>query len=962
MKRRAIALAALLSCGTVLAQDGLYVRGAFNGWGTASPLAAKGDGIYQADIEVMPGNHAFKLGTGDWSAEWVIDPDKSTSVKPDTDYRLEQQSGPETFLFVRQPGTYRFTVDARDRAKPMLKVARIADARRDSGVDPHAGHAAQSTQQWPTWDGKVETVRYSTPDADAPLRRYVQSSTMLLRDPGPQHVAYAEEDGLPRVRSGNLAFDALFAMAGREMRQNAVSQINDGNYNGGNAIDCACFATGEKWAYVWTRDLSYAADLGLALLDPQRVRNSLDFKLSAWRPDITAAPQIPGTPDGLQIVQDTGSGGSWPVSTDRLTWALAAEETLRTLPASERAAFAARAFKALSNTIEIDRVAAFDPVSCLYTGEESFLDWRDQSYAAWIPGDLASMASSKALSTNVVIYQALNLAARLAREHKDADKAQRYTRWAQELKQAINTRLWLADEGMYSSLTAGHLDDAPLHKFDWLGQALAIVSGVADDRQARSILARYPHGPLGAPMIWPQQIDAPVYHNRSSWPFVTAYGLRAAAQGKNAAVADVAYASLMRGAAVNLSNMENLEWLSGQPLLLDENNPGLSGPVINSRRQLWSVGGYLGMVIGNVFGVETLDDGIALHPFVTAKLRRETFGGANQIALHDLRLHGKRLDVHLHLPAASEQDGYYPVERIVVNGKPAKDTIRLAELADSNRIEIVLGKLVAGQQDIRRVNANPYEEASAVFGPREPTIDGLERAASGPATLQIGANGNAANVSYRVYRDGKLVADKLLAGAWIDRAASATSCYAVEALFTDSGNVSHHSQPRCVDAGIEIPVTDARITSNLTPAAPDARFTRPHLKDWGKPDDRFAVEHIAIERPGDYRIQVRYHNGANQVNLGISGGVKWLALKDGAGKVVAQGVIQLPHAPLLQKDTPSVYSTPLAARVTAGSYRLEMTDFYNMSYLESNRSFTGAGGATPSNRFDIYGVRLLRVK
>lgn len=964
MKRHAIALAALLSCGSVFAQavDGLYVRGAFNGWGTASPLAAKGDGIYQADVEVMPGNHAFKLGTGDWSAEWVIDPDKSTSVKPDTTYRLEQQSGPETFLFVRQPGTYRFTVDARDPAKPVLKVARIADAKRDGGVDPHAGHAAQASQQWPTWDGKLETVRYSTPDANAALRRYVQSSTMLLRDPGPQHVEYAEEDGLPRVRSGNLAFDALFAMAGREMRQNSVSQINDGNYNGGNAIDCACFATGEKWAYVWTRDLSYAADLGLALLDPQRVRNSLDFKLSSWRPDTKAAPQVPGTPDGLQIVQDTGSGGSWPVSTDRLTWALAAEETLRTLPASERAPFAARALKALSNTLEIDRVAAFDPVTGLYTGEESFLDWRDQSYAAWIPGDLASMASSKALSTNVVIYQALNLAAKLAREHKEPEKAQRYTRWAAELKQAINTHLWLKDEGMYSSLTAGHLDDAPLHKFDWLGQALAIVSGVADERQARSILARYPHGPLGAPMIWPQQIGAPVYHNRSSWPFVTAYGLRAAAQGKNAAVADVAYAGLMRGAAVNLSNMENLEWLSGQPLLLDENNPGLSGPVINSRRQLWSVGGYLGMVIGNVFGVETLDDGIALRPFVTAKLRRETFGNANQIALHDLRLHGKRIDIRLQLPAASAQDGYYAVERIVVNGKPAQDTIRLAQLADSNRIEIVLGKLVAGQQDIRRVNANPYEEASAVFGPREPTIDSLSRASSGPVTLQIGANGNAAGVSYRVYRDGKLVADKLPAGAWVDRKASATSCYAVEALFTGSGNVSHHSQPRCVDAGIEIPVTDARVQSNLKATAPDARFTRAHLKDWGKPDDRFAVEGIRIERAGDYRIQVRYHNGANQVNLGISGGVKWLALKDSAGKVVAQGVIQLPHAPLFKQDTPSVYSTPLAARVKAGSYRLEMTDFYNMSYLESNRSFTGAGGAQPSNRFDIYGVRLLRVK
>ena len=228
--------------------------------------------------------------------------------------------------------------------------------------------------------------------------------------------------------------------------------------------------------------------------------------------------------------------------------------------------------------------------------------------------------------------------------------------------------------------------------------------------------------------------------------------------------------------------------------------------------------------------------------------------------------------------------------------------------------------------------------------------------------LDIGANGNGADVSYRVYRDGKLVADKLPAGAWLDRKAGAASCYALEAVYSDSGNVSHHSQPRCVDTGIEIAVTDARVSSNLQATAADERFTRPHLKGWGKPDDRFAVEGIRIEQAGDYRIQLRYHNGANQVNLGISGGVKWLALKDASGKIVAQGVIQLPHAPLLKLDTPSVLSTPLAARVKAGSYRLAMTDFYNMSYLESNRSFTGAGGAEPSNRFDIYGVRLLRVK
>lgn len=970
MTGRALAavLAAALLAGAAQAQlatPELYVRGAFNGWGTADRLLDKGNGLYEAEIAVAPGNHAFKLGTGDWGAEWVIDPQRSTGVQPDTAYPLQRHSGPETFLFVHQAGTYRFTVDATDPARPRLRVRRIADARDANAPDPHAGHAVQETQHWPTWDGRRETVRYSTPDAHAPLRRYVQSSTMQLRDPGPQHVEYAEQEGLPRVRSGSLAFDALFALAGAEMRRNAVDQIRDGNYDGGKPIDCECFSTGEKWAYVWTRDLSYAADLGLALLDPQRVRNALAFKLSPWRAGTRPAPQIPATPDGLQIVQDTGSGGSWPVSTDRLTWALAAEETLRVLPAGERRAFAARALAALTNTIEIDRVAAFDPASGLYTGEESFLDWRDQSYASWIPGELASMASAKALSTNVVHYQALGLAARLAREHGDQDRARRYARWAGDLKRAINERLWLPEEGMYSSLTAGHLDDAPLRKFDWLGQALAILSGVADEARAGAILARYPHGPLGAPTIWPQQAGVPVYHNRSTWPFVTAYGLRAAARGGNVAVADAAYASLMRGAAVNLSNMENLEWLSGQPLLLDEDNPGLSGPVINSRRQLWSVGGYLGMVIGSVFGVEALDDGIRLRPFVTSRLRRETFGGTDVVALHDLRLHGRRVAVHLRLPDASPRDGYYRVARIVLNGRPARDTIRLAELAEENRIEIVLGELVAGRQDIRRVNADPYREASAVFGPREPAIDGLARTAAGAVTVRIGAGGNDAgdaNVRYRVYRDGQLVADRLPAGDWVDRRAGDASCYALEAVFADSGNASHHSRPRCLDAGIAIAVTDARVRSNLDVAPADARSPLPRLAGWGRPGDRFSVERIDIDRPGDYRIQVRYHNGANQVNLGISGGVKWLALKDASGKVVAQGVIQLPHTPPPVADAPGVYSTPLAARLGRGSYRLEMSDFFNMSYLESNRSFTGAGGAEPSNRFDVHGVRLLRVK
>ena len=956
-------LAAALLPGAASAADlELFIRGGFNGWGTDNALVRNAAGVYETRILLSPGNHPFKVGNKDWSAEWVVNPTASVTLAPGASYRMDQHPGPEDYLFVKHTAVYVFTVDVASPAAPLLKVTRI-DAPAVAALDPHLGRAQVASLEFPTFDGKRESARFSTPDPAAALRSYAHSSTMQLRDPGPPHVSYAESASLPTIRTGNLAFDALFALAGAEMRQDSVSHIKDGNYNGGAAVACACFETGEKWHYVWTRDQSYAADLGLAMLDPQRVRNSLLFKLSAFRAGAIKSANVASTSDGLQIIQDTGSGGSWPVSTDRVAWAFGAEQALRALPAAERSAFAVRALIALANTIESDRLATFDRVSGLYQGEQSFLDWREQSYAAWIVGDLSSMATSKALSTNVAHYKALTLAASLAREQGQAARARKYGHWAGALKKAINARLWLQHEGMYSSLTAGHFDGAPMHKFDWLGQSLAIVTGVASPARAAHILARYPHGPMGPPVIYPQQMDVPVYHNRAIWPFVTAYGLRAAAMTGNASVADAAYHSLMRGAALNLSNMENLEWLSGQPLLLDEQQPALIGPVINSRRQLWSVGAYLGMVINHVFGISVKAGGLEVRPFITSLLRRETFGEASVITLNALRLHDKALAVRVHLPKATGAHGYYEVASIRVDGAAAARTIAWPRLKDGSVIDVQLGRLVPGQQAIRMLATSPFSEDAAVFGPREPSIATLARDSMGRATLAITPAKGEAPTTYSVYRDGVLAGSGLAAGEWTDGAQASAACYAVEARFAASGNRSHHSPPRCLDAGIFIGADDPRVASNVPASAPAGRFDGPRLAGWGQPGDTLSFDAVTLARAGNYAIQLRYHNAANQINLGISGGVKWLSVTDLSGKVLAQGVVQLPHARVEKEHTPLVYSTPLMAKLNAGSYKLTLVDFYNMSYLQANSTFSAAGGASgPSNSADIYGVRLLQVK
>jgi hypothetical protein len=126
-------------------------------------------------------------------------------------------------------------------------------------------------------------------------------------------------------------------------------------------------------------------------------------------------------------------------------------------------------------------------------------------------------------------------------------------------------------------------------------------------------LANYPHGPFGPPVFFPQQQLTPIYHNRGIWPFVTAYSVIAARQADNGAVLNAGLDSLVRGAALNLSHMENFELATGANWLEDGD---YSGPVVNSQRQLWSVAGFLGAVAHGVFGVQGADGTLTASPIL----------------------------------------------------------------------------------------------------------------------------------------------------------------------------------------------------------------------------------------------------------------------------------------------------------------------------------------------------------
>lgn len=414
-----------------------------------------------------------------------------------------------------------------------------------------------------------------------------------------------------RSDTGSAMFDALFALAQQEMDADRVDAIRDPAFNKGRPVPCACFQTGERWPYVWTRDVSFAADLALSRLDPVRTRQSLQFKLSTARD---------GHTPGLFVAQDTGSGGSWPISSDRVVWFLGARGLL------DDRAFAQQVWQALQGTLAQDRAAVFDARIGLYRGETSFLDWREQTYPDWTREDVRFIGESFALSTNVLHYQALRLAEQLARQHADP-RAQQYAGWADALARQIDARFWREDAGQYMSYIGEAAHPVAYAKYDLLAIALGVLADVFPAERARRALANYPAVAGGSPVVWPQEAQQPIYHNRAVWPFVSAYSLRAARHLDDAPRIALEIESLMRGTALAGSNMENYEMRS---LAVHVQEGALSGPVVNSPRQLWSVAGYLSMVLEGVFGVEA--DG-SVAPKLPVSLVPTLFGTRDRIRL-----------------------------------------------------------------------------------------------------------------------------------------------------------------------------------------------------------------------------------------------------------------------------------------------------------------------------------------
>lgn len=758
-------------------------------------------------------------------------------------------------------------------------------------------------------------------------REFLLQTKASLRDHQPEDGKriVREDKNQPWIEAGGGWLDALYALALREAEENAVQRIEDKDYADGKPFPLEAFETGRLWHYVWTRDISYAADLGLARLDPERTGNSLFFKTSPLKKSVSGK-------HSSQMLQDTGTGGSYPVSTDRVALALGLRRLA--LESTESPQIVTQAYPILRDTLLQDRGLVLDPSDGLYRGETSFLDWREQTYPPWTARDTLAIGMSKALSTNLLHYSALRTAEQWARSLGKPEEAGRWESWANELQSAIRQKFFAGKNVPSAFLLAGETSSIPVRRRDLLAESLAIELGLVPTGKAKEMLASYPVGPFGPSVVWPHEKSVPIYHNLAIWPFVTAYYVKASRTAGYEAGVECGFRSLIRGAAMNLSNMENLDWAHG---LAEAEYHGLHGPVINSQRQLWSVAGFVSAIEDVLFGLRLDREGITVTPCIPPGIRKEFFPGASQISLRNLKVQGRRHDLFLELPPGSP--GAVSVASVRLNGRAInpRRPVPAKELLKTNEWRIKLAP--AENTPVEKLNlVQPDADPGHIFGPSTPEWKGAGiTVRDGHAELSFIC---ASEVDFEIYRDGKLVAGGLRSNTWVDPEPVGTSGpapeYAVAAVDRKSGNQSHLSTFR--RALTEADFLHIPLSANEEPVA------------------------LHVPAGGTWVLKALYANGAGEIGTGITCGIRLVEILDTKGRILHRGHMIFPQTGADDEFRPS---SSVSFHLAQGDYRVRLSEdefSRNMSFFAGNERATGfpGGGQKPHNKLNLRELILSR--
>jgi len=452
-------------------------------------------------------------------------------------------------------------------------------------------------------------------------------------------MAVSASDGLAAQSEAGAGFEfssgvPAYDQAYKKARQVIAADVKDGK-----------FLAGQNWAQVWTRDSSYSVELACALLHPDVSKTTLLGLTQSvagigecWYQD--KCGHFAGWPNLTDAI--VGASGAWAlylVTGDRELVRPVYDRTVRSLQRAEQ--------------------DAYDPQTGLFRGCASFMESNSgypKKYA--MKGDM--IARTCALSTCLLYYRGYLVAAQAGTVLDEDVRPLRQK--AARLKEAINARLWLPEKGYY----AYFLDENGVlnSRMEGLGEAFAILTGVADAKRAQQILRSTPTTDWGFPCLWPQFEEwrdykrdfAHYYHNGMIWPFVEGYWAWAASELGDLQVFGRELDALVRLSEKNVTFMELYRPEDGKP--------------DGSPRQLWSASGFLSMIYHGLFGMAFEEDGVRFAPVVPERCQELTLSNVKyrdaQLSIV-VRGHGTRVR-QFKLDGKTQRKPFFPASTTGLHG------------------------------------------------------------------------------------------------------------------------------------------------------------------------------------------------------------------------------------------------------------------------------------------------------
>ena len=506
------------------------------------------------------------------------------------------------------------------------------------------------------------------------------------------------------------------------------------------------FYTGTNWHKVWTRDTALSMQYVLSWLFPEISTNCANAK-------------VVGKDGNLTFEEDTGTGGSYPVSTDRIIMMLAVWETYLADGNEETLEYF---YEVASNTIQQDYTVVYDKEAGLFRGETCGLDHRDKTYGDWTGEDdqngIVTIAEGKAASTNIIYCQAMKILSEAATIlGKDEAEAKAWADLAADLEDAIAERLWHDELGTYASWEYPDWMGSPIsYKQDVLGNGYAVWYNIGGQEKADSIMENYTLVPFGANTVYPQKNAQRwtdyKYHDSGVWPGWEALLMIGAVNNanENNLLAEEIWNSCIRGAVACLTNYEVIDYETGEGL--------------HSTQQLWSVAATMAGYYRVLFGMEYTTDGITFDPYVP-----DWMEGPFYVSEYKYR------DAELYLELNGKGD---TVESIYVNDEKVANDYVLPTDA-KGEYYIVINLKDSGAED--KINLKDENTAKAPKAPNA-TLSG--------STLKWNA---VSNCTYKVWTGTEYVD---VEGTTYTIDTTKYGCYSVVAVDKTTGLWSELSAPK----------------------------------------------------------------------------------------------------------------------------------------------------------------------